>query len=126
MTITATLNKSEIFTFAHQIVKFKDAGKLGNNIFRFTTCLKYASRLSTALKYIYRQMKKLAKNVVAAPNRGKNTSPTLNQWDFLQKNRVDLDNCNNYKEFCITHTKATASRIISQVIEAKNDGFRNF
>lgn len=58
MTISATMTKSEIFSLAHSICRFKDAKKVGNNIFRFLTKSDYRSKLSKALKYIYKQIKK--------------------------------------------------------------------
>lgn len=58
MQISATITKSEIFTLAHSICRFKDQNKVGNNIFRFLTKRDYRSKFAKALKYIYQMIKK--------------------------------------------------------------------
>ena len=60
MGITANMSKSQIFSLAHQICAFRDAKKVGNNIFRFSLNSSYKNKFSKALKYIYKQLKKLA------------------------------------------------------------------
>jgi hypothetical protein len=60
MEITANMSKSQIFSLAHQICTFKDAKKVGNSIFRFLTNTSYKNKFSKALKYIYKQLKKVA------------------------------------------------------------------
>ena len=60
MRIAANMSKSEIFTLAHQICSFKDAKKVGNSIFRFLINASYKNKFGKALKYIYRELKKLA------------------------------------------------------------------
>ena len=60
MRIAANMSKSEIFSLAHKICMFKDAKKVGNTIFRFSINASYKNKFSKALKYIYRELKKLA------------------------------------------------------------------
>ena len=60
MGITANMSKSQIFSLAHQICAFRDAKKVGNTIFRFSLNSSYKNKFSKALKYIYKQLKKLA------------------------------------------------------------------
>ena len=112
------MTKSEFFTKAHQIASFKDAEKLGNKIFRFLANNSYRTRFTEALKYLW----KLSKGVISTSiNRGKNAVPTLKQWDFLQRNRVDV--ANDYQSFCNKYTKSTASNLISRVIDHIEDGY---
>ena len=114
---TKKMNQSELFTKAHQIVKFKDEEKIGNRIFRFLKNMKYATRLSAALKYLY----KIKKTGSYGGQIISKNDPTMKQWDFLQRNRVDAGA--DYRDFCKKYTRKTASDLIGAVIRHKEDGY---
>lgn len=114
------MTQSELFTKAHKIASFKDAEKVGNKLFRFGGCSTYRGRLSKAMKYLYK-INKNGTYFVSGRAKVNADAPTMKQWDFLQRNRVDAGD--NYSDFCKKYTKKTASNLIGGVIRHKEDGY---
>ena len=114
------MTKTELFTKAHQIASYKDAEKVGNKIFRFLPNLKYATKFKTALKYLYK-IAKSGEYFTSMRGKANADMPTMKQWDYLQRNRVDCGD--DYSEFCKKYTKKTASSLIGSVIRHNEDGY---
>jgi hypothetical protein len=117
------MTKSELLKTAHKIASFKDAEKVGNKIFRsFGSVIydTYRKRLSKAMKYLYK-LNKNGEYFTAKRSKVNADSPTIRQWGFLQRNRVDAGD--NYSDFLNRHTKKSASKLISEVIAHKEDGY---
>ena len=117
------MTQSQLFSTAHKIASYKDTDKVGNKIFRFLPNQKYRTKFAAALKYLYKIEKQ---GYYFTQGRGLNAQvtakkPTMKQWDFLQRNRVECGA--NYNDFCEKYSRKEASSLIGSVIRHKEDGY---